>query len=106
MNIRKLWLIDIIDICKEIIPTLVFNSHKGQNGRIGILGGSIDYTGAPYYAGQSALKYGADLAYIFCAKEASIPIKSYSPELVVTPFYDSEVICSKIIDEKMKQVKF
>ena len=51
--------------------------------------------GAPYYAGQSALKYGADLSYIFCAKEAAIPIKSYSPELMVTPFYENKLLSSQ-----------
>lgn len=32
------------------------NRHKGQAGRIGIIGGSLEYTGAPYYAGISALR--------------------------------------------------
>lgn len=54
-------------------------------GRIGILGGSSAFTGAPYYAALSALKHGADLAYIFCEDMAAIPIKSYSPEPIVLP---------------------
>lgn len=33
---------------------------------------------------------GADLAFVFCAKEAAIPIKSYSPELMVAAFYSEE----------------
>lgn len=32
------------------------NRHKGQAGRIGIIGGSLEYTGAPYYAGISAMR--------------------------------------------------
>jgi Carbohydrate kinase len=44
--------------------------------------------GAPYYAGAAALKMGADLAFVFCATEACVPIKSYSPELMVTSFYN------------------
>ena len=31
---------------------------------------------------------GADLAFVFCATEACVPIKSYSPELMVTSFYN------------------
>lgn len=46
--------------------------------------------GAPYYAAASALKMGADLSFVFCAKEATIPIKSYSPELMVAAFYSEE----------------
>jgi ATP-dependent NAD(P)H-hydrate dehydratase len=65
------------------------SSHKGSSGRIGVLGGSDMYTGAPYYAGMSALQAGADLAYVFTAREASLAIKSYSPELMVVPVYSA-----------------
>lgn len=65
------------------------SSHKGSSGRVGVLGGSDMYTGAPYYAGMSALQAGADLAYIFTAREASLAIKSYSPELMVVPAYSA-----------------
>jgi NAD(P)H-hydrate repair Nnr-like enzyme with NAD(P)H-hydrate dehydratase domain len=40
----------------RIVPPLNGNMHKGQTGRIGIVGGSQLYTGAPYYAGISSLK--------------------------------------------------
>lgn len=66
-----------------------------------LLIGSLDYTGAPYYAAQSALKFGADLAFVFCAKQAMIPIKSYSPELMVTSFYDAECYNPTQIDEQV-----
>ncbi|CAB3239371.1 unnamed protein product [Arctia plantaginis] len=73
---------------KSCIPSLDNNSHKGQSGRIGIIGGSLEYTGAPYFAGISALRVGADLVHIFCAKSAATVIKSYSPELIVHPLLD------------------
>jgi len=72
---------------KKCFLPLSSDNHKGSSGRIGILGGSAQYTGAPFYAGMSALQCGADLSYIFCAEEASLAIKSYSPELMVTPVY-------------------
>ena len=83
---------DIGDVARRIIPPLSFKVHKGSMGRIGIIGGvpclfstpgafvslflslflgSPEYTGAPFYAGQSALKFGADLAYVFCAEQVS-----------------------------------
>jgi ATP-dependent NAD(P)H-hydrate dehydratase len=74
-------------------------------GRIAIVGGSPDYTGAPYYAGQSALKFGADLSFIFCAKQACNPIKSYSPELMVTSFYDQDIIISKYDSKTSEQYR-
>jgi len=78
---------------KHHIPDLLSPAlHKGTCGRIGILGGSPAYTGAPYYAGISALKFGADLTYIFTAQEACVAIKSYSPELMVVPVYSQSQI--------------
>lgn len=75
---------------KSLIPPLSFNTHKGQAGRIAVIGGSQEYTGAPYFAAISALKVGADLVYVFCAKEAAPVIKSYSPELIVLPLLDKD----------------
>ncbi|XP_050048787.1 ATP-dependent (S)-NAD(P)H-hydrate dehydratase [Dermacentor andersoni] len=66
-----------------IIPPLDSKRHKGQAGRIAILGGSPDYTGAPYFSGMAALRTGADLAYVLCPPSAAQAIKSYSPELMV-----------------------
>ncbi|ACO63890.1 hypothetical protein MICPUN_82051 [Micromonas commoda] len=60
--------------------------HKGQAGKIGVVGGCSEYTGAPYFAAMSALKMGADLAHVFCAEGAGQVIKSYSPELIVHPY--------------------
>jgi NAD(P)H-hydrate repair Nnr-like enzyme with NAD(P)H-hydrate dehydratase domain len=39
---------------------------------------------------------GADLAYILTAREAAVPIKSYSPELMVTPVYDSADLHTRV----------
>jgi len=74
----------------NIFPPLSSKSHKGSHGRIAIIGGSDKYTGAPYYAAQSALNCGVDLVTIFCAQEASVPIKCYSPELMVQSVYSIE----------------
>ncbi|KAG0266565.1 hypothetical protein DFQ27_009675 [Actinomortierella ambigua] len=73
-------------VYRAIVPPLTNNLHKGQGGRIGILGGSSDYTGAPYFSGMSALRLGADLCHIICDEDAATAIKSYSPDLIVHPF--------------------
>ncbi|XP_052740515.1 ATP-dependent (S)-NAD(P)H-hydrate dehydratase [Bicyclus anynana] len=79
----------IIQFIKLCIPPLDGTHHKGQSGRIGVVGGSLEYTGAPYFAGISALKVGADLVHIFCTTPAASVIKSYSPELIVHPLLDA-----------------
>ncbi|KAJ3020205.1 hypothetical protein HKX48_001150 [Thoreauomyces humboldtii] len=70
---------------RKLLPPLTGVLHKGQAGRIGVVGGSEDYTGAPYFAGTTSLKLGADLCHVFCEKTAGQAIKTYSPELMVHP---------------------
>ncbi|XP_061482609.1 ATP-dependent (S)-NAD(P)H-hydrate dehydratase isoform X1 [Rhineura floridana] len=80
---------NIYQLVRNVIPPLTAKKHKGQDGRIGIVGGCQEYTGAPYFAAISALKVGADLSHVFCTKDAATVIKSYSPELIVHPVLDS-----------------
>ncbi|CAI5506809.1 unnamed protein product [Closterium sp. Naga37s-1] len=54
-------------------------------GKIAVIGGCREYTGAPFFAAFSALKLGADIAHVFCSREAAPVIKAYSPELIVHP---------------------
>ncbi|XP_028847709.1 ATP-dependent (S)-NAD(P)H-hydrate dehydratase isoform X2 [Denticeps clupeoides] len=79
----------VLPLVKKMVPPLTSKKHKGQDGRIGIIGGCQEYTGAPYFAAISALKVGADLSHVFCTKDAATVIKSYSPELIVHPVLDS-----------------
>lgn len=83
-------------LMKSSIPSLSSHMHKGQAGRIGIIGGSKQYTGAPYFAGISALKVGADIVHVFTDSDAAIPIKSYSPELIVHPLLSEENSIEKV----------
>lgn len=70
----------------KYLPALSFKHYKGQSGKVGIIGGCLEYTGAPYFAGASVLRLGGDLSHIFCAKSAAIPIKAYAPEQIVHPY--------------------
>ena len=90
LQVLKLAWPDVAALTLNVVPPLDASNHKGTMGRVGVVGGSKDYCGAPYYAAVSALKFGADLSWVYCSQEAAIPIKSYSPELMVTPFYDDK----------------
>lgn len=59
------------------------NSHKGNNGRLLIVGGSKDYSGAPAIAGMAAIGAGADLVYVASPQKSAEAIKSTSPDLIV-----------------------
>ncbi|KAJ7879926.1 Ribokinase-like protein [Mycena olivaceomarginata] len=75
----------ILQQVKQLIPPLDGSLHKGQSGRVGVLGGALDYTGAPFFAAISALRFGADLSHVICSPTAAPAIKSYSPDLIVHP---------------------
>lgn len=59
------------------------DSHKGNNGRLLIIGGSADYSGAPAIAGMAAIGAGTDLVYVASPQKAADAIKSTSPDLIV-----------------------
>ncbi|TPX38008.1 hypothetical protein SmJEL517_g00005 [Synchytrium microbalum] len=92
----------LVAAIRKFLPPLSVPLYKG---RIAVVGGSEDYTGAPYFAGYSALRVGADLCHIFCERNAGTVIKTYSPELIVHPYLlttdhitsDYETIISKIV---------
>ena len=77
---------DLLCQVKALIPPLAEDKYKGQAGKVGVIGGCREYTGAPYFAAYSALKVGADLSHVFCTAGAAAVIKTYSPELIVHPY--------------------
>ncbi|KAH8280187.1 hypothetical protein KR054_009951 [Drosophila jambulina] len=96
VNIPKL-----LSLFKTVVPKPTCNKYKGQYGRIGVIGGSLEYTGAPYFAAITSLKVGADLAHVFCHSNASTAIKSYSPDLIVHPVLD----CADAVDKILPWLK-
>ncbi|KAL7220519.1 hypothetical protein ACSBR2_013405 [Camellia fascicularis] len=79
---------DALGILRSITPALDPSRYKGQAGKIAVIGGCREYTGAPYFSAISALKIGADLSHVFCTRDAAPVIKSYSPELIVHPILE------------------
>ncbi|KAJ6430621.1 hypothetical protein OIU84_021919, partial [Salix udensis] len=51
---------DADNILRAITPVFDPNRHKGQAGKVAVIGGCREYTGAPYFAAISALKIGRD----------------------------------------------
>ncbi len=68
-----------------------YNSHKGNNGRLLIVGGSFDYSGAPAIAGMAAIGVGADLVYVAAPEKAGEAIKATSPDLIVKSLEGDEL---------------
>lgn len=57
-------------------------SHKGNNGKVLIVGGSKEYSGAPSIAGLAAIGAGADLVYVAAPESAALAISTH-PDLIV-----------------------
>lgn len=84
MTVSRHWVSQVKTIISPLLPEL----HKGQAGRVCVLGGCREYTGAPYYASMSSMRLGCDMSFTVCAPEAAPAIKSYSPDLIVHPLLD------------------
>ncbi|KAH0252158.1 YjeF domain-containing protein, partial [Aureobasidium melanogenum] len=77
---------EIISKIYKIVPPMLESFHKGQLGRVAVIGGSEDYTGAPYFSGMASAKLGADMSHVICEPGAGQVIKTYSPNLMVHPY--------------------
>lgn len=42
----------LLERARTVVPHLDVDRHKGEAGRIGVFGGSLEYTGAPYFSGK------------------------------------------------------
>ena len=57
-------------------------AHKGDFGRLLVIGGSEVYSGAPAYVALAALRTGVDLAYVAAPERTAYAISAYSPNLI------------------------
>ncbi|KAI9790185.1 MAG: hypothetical protein M1816_005385 [Peltula sp. TS41687] len=90
---------------RKMIPPMLENFHKGQMGRVAVIGGSEEclYRGAIFLCygfckirgGESRnirlirgaiSTSGADMSHVICEPQASLVIKTYSPNLMVHPY--------------------
>ncbi|KAH8592005.1 Ribokinase-like protein [Bisporella sp. PMI_857] len=76
---------DILLKVRKIVPPMLEKFHKGQMGRVAVIGGSEDYTGAPYFSAMASARLGADMSHVICEPQAAAVIKTYSPNLMVHP---------------------
>ena len=74
-------------ILREVYSKRENWSHKGNFGKILVIGGSDIYTGSPALVGMSALRAGADSVKIFAPKRAADICAQTSPELITIPFH-------------------
>jgi len=57
-------------------------AHKGDFGRLLVIGGSDVYSGAPAFVALAALRTGVDLTYVAAPEKTAYAISSMSPNLI------------------------
>ncbi len=65
-----------------VLPKRRREAHKGDHGRLVVVGGGSRYIGAPALAGLAALRSGVDLAIVAAPEKAAWTINSFSPDLI------------------------
>ena len=83
-------MIKIVDenFVKNCIRPRRVDSHKGENGRVMVVGGSWLYHGAPFLSAMASLRCGVDLAYIAAPEKIATAIRALSPNIIVLPLSD------------------
>jgi hydroxyethylthiazole kinase-like uncharacterized protein yjeF len=76
-------------------------SHKGQNGKVAIIAGSADYTGAPALDARAALRSGSDLTKILTSKAVGSTVASYSENFIVQS-YPSDYFSTDALSDAKK----
>lgn len=71
---------------KRLLPVRRSDSYKGQNGRVGIIGGSREFFGAPILSALGALGVGADLVTLFVPACNFDGTRSYYADFIVVDY--------------------
>jgi len=60
------------------------NSKKGDNGKVLVIAGSLDYTGSAYLCSKAiaTLRCGCDIVYVACPEKVAWALNSMSPDLI------------------------
>jgi NAD(P)H-hydrate epimerase len=66
----------------RLLPKRRKDSHKGENGRLMIIGGSEEFVGAPALAAFAALRSGIDLVIVAAPYGVAWTINMFSPDLI------------------------
>lgn len=67
------------------------DSHKGENGRVAVIGGSLYQHGAPVFSALAAESSGADLVYLALPNVHQHVARMYSLNFQVHPFSGDEL---------------
>jgi len=85
----------------QAIPERASESHKGDYGRLLVVGGCKEYIGTPTLVAQSALKTGLDLVTV-CVPQYVADKMPFDPNLIVKPLDSKEYLTKKDVNKILK----
>ncbi len=94
---------NIIDeaFAKSLMPRRCDNSHKGDYGKLLIIGGSKGMTGAPAMAAEAAIKCGCGLVSVAIPESLNAIMEVKLTEAMTIPMSDSDGAFSEEATEKL-----
>ena len=88
-------------VLKAALPPRPAYSNKGSYGRVLIIAGSKDITGAAYFSALAAYKAGAGIVTVLTHESIDAYLKSVVPEAIVKSYGDENV--SEIVMAEVKK---
>ena len=86
------------------LPARAADAHKGEFGRVLVLGGSVGLSGAPMLAAQAALRSGAGLVELAVPWSVWIPAAAAIPCALVKPLTESPGGAADATEEEVEGV--
>jgi len=88
LNIRRF--VATHELVQRVLPPRHPNTHKGDYGRVLIVGGAPGMTGAAIMAGKAALRTGAGLAQVALPQSLNIAIEASALEVMSFPLPETD----------------
>jgi len=88
---------------KQFLPQRKQHSHKGANGKVVIVGGSLEYHGSPLLSGLAALRSGCDMVFLIVPESIHMVIRAFLPDFIVRT-YPGEALSMKSISPILESV--
>ena len=84
---------------REFVPRRLFDSHKGDFGRVGIVAGSRGLVGASVLCSEAAARAGGGLISLYVPEEIySLVVSKVTPEIMVKPTRDFRSVLDERLD--------
>lgn len=85
----------------SLYPKRRGQSHKGQNGKVLLIGGARDYHGSIILAGKACFELNIDLVYIIAPEKITQVIRSHDYRFIIKP-YEGDYLTPSVIETLVK----